>query len=754
MFVSGARLVFRGRSGSKEVTFDDASTAVRGHDALRSGVSIADLVGVLAWSAAAVDDLVVLLEREGMLAVAATVVPQRVVLVGLGALALAIAERARTVGIDLVAVIDEAQVEHDDVGDHYRAEDVGRLRRDVAAVAGVPVVATLAEVETDAVLVVFEGPGSIAAIADAAGDRLIVVVEAESHGVAVSRFRPGVHAPSVGCPECRRQHLVRRDPFRRHLAQQAPKEPLRWRHRPSVVVRELAVAHAIAALLGTRADTPAAEEWFFAEHAAASHESIVRAAGCPRCDRERPSQSDPLATAAHAWHQRMRTHADALPLGELATRLRGLVGSRMGLVGRVEDRAAAQRAAANAFLRERGVTDSSALAGLRSTGALLPGRERPLHGEGFAFDGDVAAAEALACVEGLERLFSLDSFPQPHVFTASAKSLGARAIDPRTLQLYTDAQYDLPGFPYRRFDPDAAMRWAVGVRAFDGEPIAVPIDAVQGGTLCQATSSGAAAHSSLSLAVLAGVVEAVERDAFMVTWHGKLQGPQIPRAAIHDPLGLLDLLEQAGFVISWIDATTDTGVPVLMQVVRDRHNPDFFMANTASGASPEHAVGKLVRELVQVSLGYMRDRRHMSGPVTAADDPRAVESLAQHLQFYQRRDKHQHAAFLDASRVTTEVATLPWPDVSFSDPRATEVVLSRLHAAGYDPILVDCTPDVLAASGLVVVRAVIPGLAPLDSGFVRRRLGGRRLYEAPRRMGRQATDLVAADLNQWPHPGA
>jgi ribosomal protein S12 methylthiotransferase accessory factor len=755
-FVCGARLVFRGRSGCKEITFDDASTASRAHDALRSGVAFVELASVIGWQPAAITQLAELLDREGMLAAATLATTRRVALVGLGTLAMTIASRMRAAGLDLVAVLDDMRVEPDETGRFYRGCDVGRLRREVVldpegALEGVAVVDALDGIDVDVVLAVLDAPRPMMPLAVLAERIPLVVVEAEAHGVGVARFAAGARAPVVGCPECRRQHLVRRDPFRRHLAEQPPTEPLRWRHRPDAVVGELAVAHAIAMLCTTASDAP--EEWFFGERGVLAREPIVRAAGCPRCDRAREGGRDPFAAAATAWRERSRAHATALPLPELASRLRGLTGPRMGLVARVDDRSAAQRAAISAFFAARGVEDTGALDRLCSSGALLPGRERPLHGEGFAFDGDTAAAEALACVEGLERLFALDSFPSGGGFVQCWRALGARAVDPRTLQLYTQAQYETPGFPYRPFDPDAPIRWVVGVRAIDGEPVAVPVDAVTGGALCQATSSGAAAHTSLQLAVLAAVVEAVERDAFMVTWHGELQGPRVPPEEIRDPEGRLAMLAQAGFAISWIDVTTDTGLPVVMQVVRDRRNPDFFMANTASGATLDHAVGKLVRELVQVSVGYMRDPRHMSGPVTHTDDPRAVESLAQHLQFYQRADKHRRCDFLDAS---TEIAAprSSWPEVSFDDPHATRVVIDRLHAAGYDPILVDCTPDVLAAVGLVVVRAVIPGLAPLDSGFARRRLGGRRLLEAPRRMGRRDRDLEPGELNPWPHPGA
>lgn len=780
-FVSGRLFIFRGRGGSKEVTFADGSTAQRCHDALRIGVSAAELEQALGLRGDEVEELAALLEREGMLARAtkpsATGVhafaPVNVVFVGLGDLGLAIIERAVASAAIVGAVVDSELVTIDDVGERYRSADVGSPRVDVALPRLQPAVALQRSDETavadaiaraDVVVCVLEHPDAFAEwLADRCRElrRPLVLVETEAHGTALCTFRWGPQDPIAGCVECRRRHLARRDPLRRHLADHPPDGPLAWRHRPSPAVRDLVVALAVASIARPRLTSAGGptQECFVAEATGEPvREPVIRAPLCSRCDPRAPPESAELfSAAARRWQTKMRTQRTALPLPELGERLRGLRGPRTGLIGRLEQRTRAHQDAAAAFLRERGVvTDElpECFARLRSAMALLPGRERVLSGEGFDFTGDAASAEALASIEGLERMFALDSIPAGRTFVAPYRSIAERAVDPIELQLYSDEQYATPGFLYRRFDPDEPLRWVVGVRVSDAEPIAVPFDAVAGGPLCQATSSGAAAHSSLPLAVLAATIEAVERDAFLVTWHNRLQRARLDRGASHDGFGLQEVLERAGFAISYVDVTTDIGVPIVMQVVRDRHNPDFFIANTASGGSPEHALGKLMRELVQVSLGYMFDRTHMCGPVTAAEDPRAVENLAQHLQFYQRRDKNRHADFLDGSAIVRPIAELAWPSVSFAEPAAERVVLETVRAAGFDPIVVDCTPESLEAVGLAVIRAVVPGLAPLDSGWMRRRLGGRRIFEAPRRMGLRASDTRIEDGNPWPHPGA
>jgi ribosomal protein S12 methylthiotransferase accessory factor len=61
------------------------------------------------------------------------------------------------------------------------------------------------------------------------------------------------------------------------------------------------------------------------------------------------------------------------------------------------------------------------------------------------------------------------------------------------------------------------------------------------------------------------------------------------------------------------------------------------------------------------------------------------------------------------------------------------------------------TPDV-KDYGLHVVRVLATGLQPIHFGFGEERLGGRRLFEVPQRMGYTAEPRDVSDLNPCPHP--
>jgi ribosomal protein S12 methylthiotransferase accessory factor len=113
------------------------------------------------------------------------------------------------------------------------------------------------------------------------------------------------------------------------------------------------------------------------------------------------------------------------------------------------------------------------------------------------------------------------------------------------------------------------------------------------------------------------------------------------------------------------------------------------------------------------------------------------------------------AAFLTASTATSSFAAHPH-FAHGSDSAGEELarLVAQLGEHGHRAIVVDVTTPWTHALGLYAVRVVVPGLQPMHFGRARRVLGGRRLYEAPRRMGVRDADTRLEDLNPWEHPFA
>jgi ribosomal protein S12 methylthiotransferase accessory factor len=72
--------------------------------------------------------------------------------------------------------------------------------------------------------------------------------------------------------------------------------------------------------------------------------------------------------------------------------------------------------------------------------------------------------------------------------------------------------------------------------------------------------------------------------------------------------------------------------------------------------------------------------------------------------------------------------------------------------AGCTTLYVDLTTPDIRDYGLSVVRAVATGLQPIHFGWGEERLGGRRLFELPQKLGFTKGTLSEKELNPYPHP--
>jgi ribosomal protein S12 methylthiotransferase accessory factor len=356
-------------------------------------------------------------------------------------------------------------------------------------------------------------------------------------------------------------------------------------------------------------------------------------------------------------------------------------------------------------------------------------------------------ARTLALVEALERYSGL-SHPAPGIWT-NYTNVCSKALLPTELTLFSDAEYARPEFPFQAFDPDRIMRWNWGYNLTLKRSVLVPTSAVWYGyddSLLGESSNGVAAHSSRGHALLNAVLELVERDAFMIHWLHRLSPPHVDPDSTHDDRShaMIGCIEKGGYAVHIVDITTDLEIPVALALgVRvDRRKPALIVG---AGASLDHR-GALFRALSELYAATFSPTELWSLPPLL--DPADVVSLADHSRAYAHPDWLQHAAFLWASN---RQAT--WPKPSQADSgclRGLTTLVERLQWHGYNVIGVDITPRDIARYRLFVVRAIVPGLQPLALG-TRRRLGGRRLYEVPVRMGYRDALPREKDLNPTPH---
>jgi ribosomal protein S12 methylthiotransferase accessory factor len=368
------------------------------------------------------------------------------------------------------------------------------------------------------------------------------------------------------------------------------------------------------------------------------------------------------------------------------------------------------------------------------------------------------AAEAASIGEAIER-YSAAFVPGDRLVVGSARRLPG-AVDPARFALFHETQLADPAFPFRHFRPDTVLSWVDGFALPTGRPAYLPAQLVflTGGRLASteepiayATSSGLACGAMLEEALLAALLEQIERDAVMLAWYGRLSLPLLDWSG--DPqLARIDAryFAPAGLRYSAVDLSAFFGIPTVLGVV---HGSQDTLGALGVGAATAPTIAVAWRKAVAEAFTVQRwVRDHALEQPDDAERPAIeIESFAGHTLFYARPDRAARAAFLDDSpdrRDTRDVAPLDGGDAL--DQIAA--VCDRLAQRGVSAYAVDVTSPDVRNAGLHVVRVIAPELCQLDVVERARFLGGSRLYQAAYEAGLVSSPLTLADLNSDPHP--
>ena len=362
------------------------------------------------------------------------------------------------------------------------------------------------------------------------------------------------------------------------------------------------------------------------------------------------------------------------------------------------------------------------------------------------------AARAAAIGEALER-YSAAAF-RGNELLASASDLGGRAVSPSQFALFHESQYDEDGFPFVPLGDDTVVRWTAGVSLPDREPVLLPAQLVSlrpprgdEPMIAIPTSNGLACAETLEAAVVRGLLEAIERDCFMLAWYNRLSLPRLDWSR-DSALVELDARYFAPTGLSYValDASVFFDVPVVLGIVR---GGGALGVGAGSAPTQHEAWRKALSEAFAVhrwledTLLEKPERR----PRTRAD----IREFDDHVLFYAHRDHRRRTEFLDASPDTAAASDAG--DLEAADAEELIGLLcSRLADRGAAAYAVDVTAPDVRSAGLAVARVVCPELCSLDVLGWAPHLGGRRILHAAHEAGLVPDPLTVRDLNRDPHP--
>jgi ribosomal protein S12 methylthiotransferase accessory factor len=400
--------------------------------------------------------------------------------------------------------------------------------------------------------------------------------------------------------------------------------------------------------------------------------------------------------------------------------------------------------------------------GLPSVACDLASDPRVL-GVGFEHVDGVSGVElergqaASAALGELAERYALCFVPWERLVVDSAAGIPG-AVGPAAFGLFSPAQYARPRFPFRPFTRELEIVWVDATELRTGAGAWVPAelvflaDPVPDGCsrIGYATSRGAACAPTREQAILSGLLELCERDAFTILWACRLSLPLLDWSSSRE---LRDLdrrfFARTGLRYAAVDLSAFHGIPSVLGVVRaPDEDPPVLAIGAGTAPTVERAWFKALSEAFACrAAGRMLLARAAGAAAPEASDIRTFDD---HVLWWSRRPAASAAPFLDASAEHVDVREIAWLP---GDPaEATAAVLNRIEAAGSSAYAVDVEPPDLRGLGLHVVKTLAPGLSMLDVAHGGRFLGSRRLTHAAAELGLVPGPLALDELNPDPHP--
>ena len=389
----------------------------------------------------------------------------------------------------------------------------------------------------------------------------------------------------------------------------------------------------------------------------------------------------------------------------------------------------------------------------------LNGMETLNYGDAASIDPKRAIMKAVG--ESIER-YCPSHFNYEDFTLAAYSDLDCEAVHPADFALFSNRQYAEPGFPFSRLTASTPLRWVSAYSITHDQPILVPAsfvyipyfsDPLHEPLAHNPISTGLACGSNLAPAIYKAILEVIERDAFMIMWQNQLLCPRIDLSTVDDPFiqSMLNELEILPVECQAYLLPSDIEVPMIMVILRNTSgHPPHTVIGMSADLDPSKA---LMLALEEVSLSWLGMGRYCLAEkdYQPSKDYKNVDNLIRHaLAHAVDPDLGKSWEFLRSS-----VQQISLQDINnkYDENMVNNVqhLVGKLNEKDLNVVVKDLTTVDVDDAGFKVVRAVVPGMQPLDVSHAYRHLGGTRLYEVPWQMGLRSQPLTEEELNPYPH---
>ncbi|UYH50880.1 YcaO-like family protein [Candidatus Kirkpatrickella diaphorinae] len=306
-----------------------------------------------------------------------------------------------------------------------------------------------------------------------------------------------------------------------------------------------------------------------------------------------------------------------------------------------------------------------------------------------------------------------------------------------------------------QYDAGAEIRWVKGFCCQTRRIVSIPLvmthfvgHPLEAEQFCLPISTGVAAHTQRDKAILAAILEVIERDVIATTWLARLP---LRRLIMDDdiPIDLAETVRQAqrsSSPLTILVSDGEFGVPSFYAIRQfPQRNDITTMVGCATKLDPVEGIRKAISEVFSVELA-LQNHLLTRSPVASPEDCTNIVDGALYMAAPSRMDAFD---FLLQTEQSTRLSALRASMPSFS---GLKEFIRALQGAGLSLYLCDITPDDIADAGIHVVRALIPELMPFSCLHRGRYLGTPRLFQkAETVLGRP---FALSNVNPMPQPFA
>ena len=351
-------------------------------------------------------------------------------------------------------------------------------------------------------------------------------------------------------------------------------------------------------------------------------------------------------------------------------------------------------------------------------------------GLGVNEDKNIAMTSCLA--EALER-YCMSYISKNEIISCKKAELNKKYVF-SDFSTYSDEQYDKfdnflnPNLDvvewtkiYDIKDKKRYMYWPASL-------IYLPFDINK--VVAETTSTGMSAGFSIDECILSGLMELIERDSLMINFMQRLNPPEIDINTIFGKNKKFIESIRKDYNIKIYKLYSDFNVPIYLSIIYRIDNKKIhYGIGACASLDSDYAINKSLKECLFTyfySLNIMDVRQK---------EPDKIKTLYEHFLYYQGDN-------FDKLLFNSKLIKYKKEKISFDE------VLINLKKNNINVYFKELTTDDIKDTGIKVVKVIAPSLIDLNKSHIYPRLGAKRFFEVPKKLGLEYSD----DLTAMPHP--